>query len=72
LDIVQEDNDILDIINVDESELLDVQNDSDLEENDDITALQNLLKALSDKNVVASLKGMKININITLGDKNEQ
>lgn len=35
---------------------------------DGVEALKNLLKALSDNNVAASLKGMKININITLGD----
>jgi uncharacterized membrane protein len=37
--------------------------------NDGIEALKNLLLALSDKNVAASLKGMNISINITLGDK---
>lgn len=35
---------------------------------DGVEALKNLLKVLSDNNVAASLKGMKININITLGD----
>ena len=34
-----------------------------------VESLKKLLKALSDKDVAASLKGMKININITLGDK---
>jgi len=34
-----------------------------------IEALENLLAALKDKNVVASLKGTKININITIGDE---
>ena len=33
-----------------------------------VTSLKNLLEALNDKNVAASLKGMKISINITLGD----
>jgi uncharacterized membrane protein len=33
-----------------------------------VEALKNLLTALSDDKVVASMKGMKININITLGD----
>lgn len=34
-----------------------------------VEALKKLLKALSNEDVSASLKGMKININITLGDK---
>ena len=38
-------------------------------ENEGVEALKNLLLALSDKNVAASLKGMNISINITLGDK---
>ena len=42
-----------------------VQQDVD---NKGVEALKKLLEALSDKDVVASLKGMKININITLGD----
>jgi len=33
-----------------------------------VEALKNLLAALTDKNVAASMKGMKISINITLGD----
>lgn len=33
-----------------------------------VEVLKNLLTALSDKNVAASMKGMKISINITLGD----
>ena len=39
-----------------------------IEENKGVEALKNLLAALSDKNVAASMKGMKISINITLGD----
>jgi uncharacterized membrane protein len=38
------------------------------EQVDGVEALKNLLVALSDKNVAASMKGMKISINITLGD----
>ncbi len=34
-----------------------------------IEALENLLATLKDKNVAASMKGMKININITIGDE---
>ena len=34
-----------------------------------LEALENLLVALKDKNVVASMKGTKININITIGDE---
>jgi uncharacterized membrane protein len=37
--------------------------------NSGVKALKKLLKALSNEDVAASLKGMKININITLGDK---
>ena len=39
-----------------------------IEKNKGVEALKNLLAALSDKNVAASMKGMKISINITLGD----
>ncbi|MEA2099044.1 MAG: DNA topoisomerase IV, partial [Campylobacterota bacterium] len=42
--------------------------DTVTQDNDGVTQLKALLEALSDKNVAASLKGMKININITLGD----
>lgn len=38
------------------------------EKNSGVEALKNLLTALTDKNVAASMKGMKISINITLGD----
>ena len=37
-------------------------------QNKGVEALKTLLTALSDKDVVASLEGMKININITLGN----
>ncbi|MFA5454974.1 MAG: hypothetical protein WC272_06615 [Sulfurimonas sp.] len=37
--------------------------------NEGVEALKKLLKALSNEDVAASLKGMKISINITLGDK---
>jgi uncharacterized membrane protein len=39
--------------------------------NDGVEALKKLLTALSNEDVVASLKGMKININITLGGNYE-
>jgi len=39
------------------------------DENSGVESLKKLLKALSNEDVAASLKGMKININITLGDK---
>ncbi|MEA2073328.1 MAG: DNA topoisomerase IV, partial [Campylobacterota bacterium] len=43
--------------------------EEELEEGPDgVEALKNLLAALNDKNVAASMKGMKISINITLGD----
>ncbi len=38
------------------------------EQNSGVEALKKLLEALSDKDVAASMKGMKISINITLGD----
>jgi len=34
-----------------------------------VEALKKLLTALTNEDVAASLKGMKISINITLGDK---
>ncbi|PHQ65504.1 MAG: DNA topoisomerase IV, partial [Sulfurimonas sp.] len=37
--------------------------------NEGVESLKKLLAALSNEDVVASMKGMKININITLGDK---
>lgn len=37
--------------------------------NEGVEALKKLLKALSNEDVAASLKGMKISINITLGDR---
>ena len=38
-------------------------------DNDGVQALKTLLQALSNEDVVASMKNMKININITIGDK---
>jgi uncharacterized membrane protein len=47
-----------------------VENEKEQESgNEGVEALKKLLKALSNEDVAASLKGMKININITLGDK---
>ena len=37
-------------------------------DNDGVEALKKLLTALTNKDVAASMKGMKISINITLGD----
>lgn len=42
-----------------------------IDKTDNTVALKKLLEVLSDKDVSAMLKGMKININITLGDTNE-
>ncbi len=47
------------------TDIADVELDS---ENEGIASLKKLLKALSDKDVAASMKGMKISINIELGD----
>ncbi|MDQ1337756.1 MAG: hypothetical protein QG617_723 [Campylobacterota bacterium] len=50
----------------------DLSNDADSSSksgNEGVEALKKLLKALSNEDVAASLKGMKISINITLGDK---
>jgi len=44
------------------------QEEKEVVENDGVEALKNLLVALSDKNVAASLKGAKITISISLGD----
>ncbi|MFK5937304.1 MAG: hypothetical protein QM497_02805 [Sulfurimonas sp.] len=45
----------------------EVQTQSDTS-NNGVEALKKLLEALTDKDVAASMKGMKISINITLGD----
>jgi uncharacterized membrane protein len=42
---------------------------STADENEGVESLKKLLAALLDHDVAASLKGMKISINITLGDK---
>ena len=42
--------------------------EENVEVQDGVEQLKKLLEALSDKNVAASMKGMKISINITLGD----
>jgi len=62
-------------VSMEESEIQEKTSDLDeLEELGDdakidgVDALKNLLAALSDKKVAASMKGMKISINITLGD----
>ena len=47
----------------------DESEDIPSEQHSGVEALKNLLTALSDKNVAASMKGMKISINITLGDE---
>ena len=56
---------------VETDELLDSfsrgESNIEIEETNNAIALKNLLSALSDKKVIASLNGMKININITLG-----
>jgi len=55
-----------------EEELVDnteeTENTTDNSSIDGVDALKNLLAALNDKNVAASMKGMKISINITLGE----
>ena len=51
----------------DETSIDEVVDDA-VEENSGVEALKNLLSALTDKKVAASMKGMKISINITLGD----
>ncbi|MDA7818453.1 DNA topoisomerase IV, partial [Sulfurimonas sp.] len=51
-------------------EELTIPTDTEITPDDEgVESLKALLTALTDKNVSASLKGMKININITLGDK---
>ena len=58
---------IVDETEVDTDEIIN-EATSNVTKADGVEALKTLLTALSDKNVAASLKGMKININITLGD----
>ena len=74
---------IIEEVNIDEPELSSDDTELDKEElNQEVTtseetevqansieALENLLAALKDKNVAASMKGTKININITIGDE---
>ena len=45
-----------------------VKNTEITPDNDGVEALKKLLKALTNEDVAASMKGMKISINITLGD----
>ena len=77
-DEIQEDEFIDDTL--EESEDLGLQQSSSLndnslnnnlldDKNEGVEALKKILKALSNEDVAASLKGMKISINITLGDK---
>jgi uncharacterized membrane protein len=49
----------------------ELKSDTEITPNNGVEALKILLSALSNKDVAASLKGMKININITLGDNYE-
>jgi len=74
---------IIEEVNIEEPELSSDDTDLDKEElNQEVAtsketevqansleALENLLAALKDKNVAASMKGAKININITIGDE---
>ena len=65
-----DESDVEPIEEIDDIEDESIQMDEDSHEGEDgVEALKTLLEALSDKNVAASLKGMKISINITLGDK---
>jgi uncharacterized membrane protein len=51
-----------------ESETLqELESDTEITSDNSVEALKKLLIALSNEDVVASMKGMKININITLG-----
>jgi uncharacterized membrane protein len=52
-----------------EPEDMDIQNREITPDNEGVESLKKLLAALSNADVAASMKGMKININITLGDK---
>lgn len=60
---VEDDN--LEKIIVEQNEQEEMQ---DTSPTNGVEALKNLLSALTDKNVAASMKGMKISIHITLGD----
>ena len=65
-EVVQESSEPLEEIL--EEEIVDDIPEEEVETVDGVEALKNLLTALTDKNVAASMKGMKISINITLGD----
>ena len=65
---VDEEIDSEELVSEDEPVIEDLQEEEPKEENSGVEALKNLLTALTDKNVAASMKGMKISINITLGD----
>ena len=51
-----------------EAPLAEVEEVSQKDENEGVESLKKLLKALTNEDVAASMKGMKISINITLGD----
>jgi len=57
-----------DIDEVQESDETQEIETSDEDENSGVDALKKLLEALNDKDVAAKMKGMKISINITLGE----
>ena len=50
-------------------EVISETDESEVVDTNGVDALKKLLAALSDKDVAASMKGMKISINITLGDQ---
>ncbi|MBA1438435.1 MAG: hypothetical protein FAF05_05555 [Epsilonproteobacteria bacterium] len=51
-----------------DGEIQDEEQQEESQSADGVQALKKLLEALSDKDVAASMQGMKININITIGD----
>jgi len=63
-----EEIDSADIEDVNTTTIVDEESDEAQASPKGVEALKNLLEALSDKNVVAAMKGMKISINIELGD----
>jgi uncharacterized membrane protein len=66
---VAEENEDLEELEPDVDDLINTQHTIDTDKpNAGVESLKKLLKALSNEEVAASMKGMKININISLGD----
>ncbi|MEA3371588.1 MAG: hypothetical protein U9Q40_09645, partial [Campylobacterota bacterium] len=54
---------------VEDTQSINAQESLEEQEIQGVEALENLLEILKDKNILASMKGQKININITIGEE---